>query len=112
MTTFRNAVPNVLSEDEIPNRLADGWRIVVIALEDAEKRQSYWYGLWGIKAVSLDGGYEQTLITHRKGMEARVFKSINGLVSFLDQFGISMHLIPTKKAQLAWQTVDDGSSGT
>ncbi|WBU62221.1 hypothetical protein [Paracoccus albus] len=107
MATIRNEVPNVLSEYDIPKRLSEGWRIVVVTLEDAEKRQSYWYGQWGIKAVSSDGRYEQTLVTHRKGMEARVFKSINGLVSFLDQYGVTMHVIPTKQSQVAWQTVDE-----
>ncbi|MFD1796800.1 hypothetical protein ACFSC1_12485 [Paracoccus aurantiacus] len=106
MAIIRNEVPNVLSEDDIPNRLAEGWRIVVISLQDAEKRQSYWYGQWGIKAVSGDGKYEQTLVTARKGMEARVFRSINGLVSFLDQFGITIHSIPTKESQIAWQSLE------
>lgn len=90
---FKEA-PNVVSEDGCRVLINQGWAIEVICLESAAKRHSNYFGKWGVRVVSPDGSVERMLVTARKVMELRVFKTITGLISFLDDFDVSGPRIP------------------
>lgn len=86
--------PNVVSEEGCRQLVDTGWQMEVICIQSAEKRQAMYYGRWAIRVVSPDGRYERTLVTARKNMEKRLFKTINGLVSFLEDFRVKAPHIP------------------
>lgn len=89
--------PNVVSEEGCKQLLAEGWRMETICLASAEKRHANYYGQWGIRFSSPDGRFERQLVTSRRVMEMRTFKTINGLVSFLQDAGVEAPHIPMQK---------------
>ncbi|WP_234450978.1 MULTISPECIES: hypothetical protein [unclassified Paracoccus (in: a-proteobacteria)] len=102
-TPITNSAPNVVSEDGLKEELTRGWHIEVICKKPAEKRQANWHGAWGIRIVSPDGKLERTLVTYRKDMDQRLFRTINGLISFLSECGITCPCVPMSEGQRALQ---------
>ena len=76
--------PNVVTEDGLRGLLAEGYLIEVVCKEGAEKRHNSWYGAWVIRAVAPDGSSDKMLVTSRSYLKVREFKTIVGLVSFLE----------------------------
>ena len=105
-TPITNSAPNVVSEDGLKEELSRGWQIEVICKKAAEKRQANWYGAWGIRIISPDGRNERTLVTYRKDMEQRLFRTVYGLISFLVECGISRPTLPLSEGQRALQDKD------
>lgn len=105
-TPITNSAPNVVSEDGLKEELSRGWQIEVICKKAGEKRQANWHGAWGIRIISPDGKNERTLVTYRKDMEQRLFRTINGLVSFLVECGINRPTVPLSEGQRALQEKD------
>lgn len=105
-TPITNSAPNVVSEDGLREELTRGWQIEVICKKAAEKRQANWHGAWGIRIVSPDGNLERTLVTYRKDMDQRLFRTINGLVSFLSECGVTRPCVPMLQGQRAFQNKD------
>lgn len=107
--THYEEAPNVVSEEGCRKFLSEGWRMEVVCLHSVEKRHANHFGQWGIRVISPDSGDERTLVTSRKIMEMRVFKTINGLISFLTDIGIEAPKIPMREGTRAiQQTVDEG----
>lgn len=105
-TPITNSAPNVVSEDGLKEELSRGWQIEVICKKAAEKRQANWHGAWGIRIISPDGRNERTLVTYRKDMEQRLFRTVNGLISFLVECGITRPTVPLSEGQRAPQDKD------
>ena len=79
--------PNVVTEEGFRDLLQRGYHVEVVALEDAHKRHNVWYGLWTVRAVSPDSRDERLLVISRASLKTRVFKTANGLISFLYELG-------------------------
>lgn len=103
-----NEAPNVVSEDGFRDLLTRGYHVDVVALEDAEKRTSYWYGQWTTRAVSPDGLDDRLLVISRKSLKPRIFKTANGLISFLSDVGCSSANILLRKGGRSSHFIDQG----
>lgn len=104
MSTPRiDMAPNVVSEDGLKERLSEGWRIEVVCRKAGEKRHANWYGAWGVRIISPDGRSERTLVTFRKDMDQRLFRTINGLVSFLSECGVTRPCVPLVEGERSLQ---------
>lgn len=97
--------PNVVSEEGCRKLVASGWQLQVVCVGSAEKKHANYFGLWGLRVISPDGHYERTLVTARKDMQMRTFKTLNGLVAFLQDLGIKVPSIPLEQGMRALQPV-------
>ncbi len=79
--------PNVVSEEGLRMYVRQGFRLEVVCRAVPERRYNAWYGKWIIRAVSPDGLGEKLLVTSRSILKVREFKTLTGLVSFLQEFG-------------------------
>lgn len=95
--------PNVVSEDGLKERLSEGWQIEVVCKKAGEKRHANWYGAWGVRIISPDGQTERTLVTFRKDMDQRLFRTANGLISFLVDCGVRIPSVPVHEGDRAPQ---------
>ena len=98
-----NTAPNVVSEDGLKEELSRGWQVEVVCKRAGEKRHANWYGAWGVRIISPDGKSERTLVTYRKDMDLRLFRTVNGLISFLSECGITRPCVPMLEGQRALQ---------
>ena len=101
-----NTAQNVVSEDGLKEELSRGWRIEVVCKTAGEKRHANWYGAWGVRIISPDGKSERTLVTYRKDLDLRLFRTVNGLISFLVECGITRPTVPLSEGQRALQDKD------
>ena len=98
--------PNVVSEEGCKKLLAADWQLLVICVGSAERRHANYFGLWGIRVISPDGHYERMLVTARKDMQMRTFKTINGLVGFLQDLGVKAPSIPLEQGMRSTQAIN------
>lgn len=107
MTTPINyeEAPNVVSEEGCRKLVAAGWQLQVVCVGSAEKKHANYFGLWALRIISPDGHYERTLVTARKDMQMRTFKTLNGLVAFLQDLGIKVPSIPLEQGMRALQPI-------
>ncbi len=86
------------SADDIMEVLREGWHLEVLCRTKAFLRSSYWYGEWVILFISPEGNREAPLLRVRsKGGadDMRLFKTVNGVFSFLTQNGVPAPHIPS-----------------
>lgn len=95
--------PDVVTEDRFRQLVSSGWRIEVMCLGAAHKRHANYFGQWSIRAVSPEGGTVRRLVTARNLAEMRSFRTINGLVSFLEELGVATPRIPLREGALTDQ---------
>ena len=95
--------PNVVSEEVCRKLVASGWQLQVICVSSAEKKHANYFGLWGIRVISPDGQFERTLVTARRDMQMRTFKTLNGLVGFLHDLGFKVPRVPLEQGLQALQ---------
>lgn len=97
--------PNVVSEEGCRKLVASGWQLQVFCAGSAEKKHQNYFGTWGIRIISPDGTYERTLVTARKDMQMRMFKTVNGLIAFLYDLNVKVPSIPLEQGMRALQPV-------
>lgn len=92
--------PDVVSDEGLRELVGLGYRIEVVCLGPAERRDGgVWYGLWGIRCVSVDGLVDRVLVAARPdkvhgGDRPRTFRTLAGLVGFLHGLGLRTISIP------------------
>lgn len=97
---FEEDTPNVVTEARLRQLLAKGYRAEVVCRTDPERKHGTWYGDWIIRAVDEERTVERVLVTvprhARKAdeIEPRVFRTLNGLFSFMLQVGFTHVHIP------------------
>ena len=98
MTTPRDPIVPVL-KPELLALLEEGRGIEVVALADPYFKAAVWYGEWAIRVPGRPGEGALHLATARgrPPRSPRVFKTINGLVSVLQELGIETAGIPMRK---------------
>lgn len=98
----------MVTEDRFRQLVEDGWQIEVVCLVSAEKRHANYFGQWVLRAQSPDGSDVRRLVTARNLTEMRSFKTINGLVSFLEEAGVFNPHVPLRAGTRLTQRRDAG----
>jgi hypothetical protein len=92
--------PNVVKEILFRHLVATGYMAEIVCQEAAFRKASVWYGEWIVRVVNLERSYQKILVTspRRQGdmgeIKVRVFKTINGLTSFMHDVGFAHLDIP------------------
>ena len=95
VTDLGKEAPNVVTEARFRQLLAKGYQAEVVCLAEAFCKASVWYGEWIIRVVNRERTFEKLLVTtpRRVGdadeVKVRVFKTINGLSSFMHRVGFT-----------------------
>jgi hypothetical protein len=106
--------PDVVTEARFRSLLAEGFDAEVFCKADAYCKASVWYGEWIMWATRSDDPRKKVLVTVPRSAEVpgeikfRVFKTINGLVSFLERMGFEDLHIPLKEGGQATHSLPKG----
>ncbi|MFV1630804.1 hypothetical protein [Phaeobacter sp. JH20_18] len=99
-TDIHKEAPNVVTETLFKSLLLSGYQAEVVCKSAARKKAAMWYGEWVIRVVNQDRSYEKMLVSARsrarqdEEIVLRTFKTINGLVSFLNPMGFTHINVP------------------
>ena len=90
--------PNVVTEARFRDLVESGYSAEILCQEAAHKKGPSYYGLWIMRVVSDDGA-GKLLVTARtrttfNDIKIREFKTITGVLSFLQGIGFSHADIP------------------
>lgn len=92
--------PNVVTENYLRSLIQDGYHAEVVCRAKPTKKAAVWYGSWIIRVVNQSRTYEKLLVSARnratpdEEITARVFKTANGLISFIQDLGFDHVDIP------------------
>ena len=89
--------PDVVSDEGLRELVSLGYQVMVVCLKPVLRKDGIYYGLWGIRCMSMDGKSDKVLIAARKdehGDRPRLFKTLTGLVGFLLGLGFRTITIP------------------
>ena len=102
-TDLSEEAPNVVTETQFKVLLQQGYQAEVVCKTPAFRKNAVWYGEWFIRAVTEDRSIEKLLVPgrrwnkHKEEIPLRLFKTANGLISFLEGFGFDPIHIPMRK---------------
>lgn len=94
-TDLEREAPNVVTEPKFRELLASGYQAEVVCQAEAYLKASVWYGEWIVRVVDQERTFTKLLVTtpRRVGdadeIKVRVFKTINGLASFMHRVGFT-----------------------
>ena len=121
---LQKEAPNVVTEARFRQLLAEGHHAEVVCREDAYTKAGVWYGEWIVRAVDPERSIEKLLVNIPRRLAAdsdkvitvKVFKTINGLTTFMSRVGF-MHIhAPLHRGGRSTQTLPDedreGEKGT
>lgn len=103
--------PNVVTEPRFRQLMRQGYQAEVVCEEQAFVKASVWYGAWVIRVIDANGTIEKLLVTtprrasDRGEIKIRVFKTINGLSSFMHNAGFTHIHIPFLKGGRSTQAL-------
>ncbi len=110
---LQKEAPNVVTEPRFRQLLAKGYQAEVVCRQDASIKASVWYGEWIVRIVDHERTFEKLLVTtpRRVGagdeIKVRVFKTINGLVSFMHRQGFAHVDVPFQQGGRSSQCLPD-----
>lgn len=110
---LQKEAPNVVTEPRFRQLLAKGYQAEVVCRQDAYRKASVWYGEWIVRVVDQDRTFEKLLVTtpRRVGegdeVKIRVFKTINGLTSFMHGVGFAHIDVPFYRGGRSSQSLPD-----
>jgi hypothetical protein len=99
-TDLNKEAPNVVTETQFRVLLQQGYQAEVVCKTPAFRKNAVWYGEWFIRAVTEDRSVEKL----------RLFKTANGLISFLEGFGFDPIHIPLRKGGRALHVLPNGNT--
>lgn len=107
--------PNVVTETQLKSLLRRGYHAEVVCRAAAYRHNAVWYGEWFIRAVNPENSVEKLLVPgrRRKGEEEitlRIFKTANGLISFLEGIGFASAHIPMQEGGRTVHVLAEGPS--
>ena len=117
-TDLEKEAPNVVTEPGLRRLLARGHEAEIVCQAEAYCKAAVWYGEWIIRVVSSDRTSEKLLCTtpRRVGdpdeIKLRVFKTINGLSSFMHRLGFTHAHIPFYRGGRSSQALPSELLGT
>ncbi|TRW94288.1 hypothetical protein FNJ84_19820 [Paracoccus sp. M683] len=103
--TKLGGAPYAVSESGIRQLLGEGWRLEAECIESAAERHSNIFGRWAVRIVAPDESIARYLTTTRNIMEMRLFKTTNGLISFMDGLGVAGPRVPMRKGEIFVQNL-------
>lgn len=110
---LQKEAPNVVTEPRFRKLLASGYQAEVVCREEAYIKSAVWYGEWFVRVVDRERRFEKLLVTtpRRVGdadeIKIRVFKTINGLASFMHRMGFTHLNVPFEQGGQSSQTLPD-----
>lgn len=113
-TDLNKEAPNVVTETQFKVLLQQGYQAEVVCKTPAFRKNAVWYGEWFIRAVTEDRSVEKLLVPGRRWnkqpeeIPLRIFKTANGLISFLEGFGFDQIHIPMLKGGRAVHCLPNG----
>ena len=113
-TDLNKEAPNVVTETQFKVLLQQGYQAEVVCKTPAFRKNAVWYGEWFIRAVTEDRSVEKLLVPGRRWnkqpeeIPLRIFKTANGLISFLEGFGFDQIHIPMLKGGRAVHCLPKG----
>lgn len=109
MENRKEEAPNVVTEPRFRELLSQGFVAEIICQADCNKRNGHWYGEWILRAIDGDGTKARLLVKVPRyanlDVEARVFKTVNGLLSFMLELGFATANIPVREGHRTINTV-------
>ncbi len=110
---FEKDAPNVVTEARLRQLLAEGRQAEIVALGNAVRTKGNWYGRWIVRVVNDDRSFERLLVkvprqAMAEGLEPRVFKTLNGLFSFMLDLGFVHVDVPCHEGGRTVQTLPEG----
>ncbi len=117
-TDLEKEAPNVVTEPGFRHLLANGYQAEVVCKAEAYRKASVWYGEWIIHVINDQQTFEKVLVTtpRRVGdvdeVKVRIFKTINGLVSFMHEMGLSHLDVPFQRGGRSRQSLPDDAGDT
>lgn len=115
-TDLNKEAPNVVTETQFKVLLQQGYQAEVVCKTPAFRKNAVWYGEWFIRAVTEDRSVEKLLVPGRRWnkqpeeIPLRIFKTANGLISFLEGFGFDQIHIPMLKGGRAVHCLPNGGN--
>lgn len=103
--------PNVVTEPRFRQLLAKGYQAEVVCQAEAYCKAAVWYGEWIIRVVNRDRTIEKLLVNiprRAKGnpvVTVKVFKTINGLSSFMHRAGFTHVHVPFQRGGRSSQAI-------
>ena len=102
VTDLEKEAPNVVTEARFRQLLAKGYHAEVVCQANAYAKASVWYGEWIVRAVNEEHSVEKLLVNiprrlspeSDKAITVKVFKTVNGLSTFLHRVGCTHIHIP------------------
>lgn len=93
--------PDIVSEGGLRELIGQGHQIRVVCLEPVVRKDGIFYGLWGIRCISIDGCIDRVLVAHRRYASdldrPRTFSTLTGIVGFL--YGLDLRLVSVPMEQ-------------
>lgn len=106
--------PNVVKEVLFRHLVARGYMAEIVCQEAAFRKASIWYGEWIVRLVNEDRTFSKVLITSPRrpldeldDVKVRLFKTINGLTSFMHEVGFAHLDVPLIAGGRTLQTLPD-----
>ncbi|WP_308917184.1 hypothetical protein [Jannaschia sp. LMIT008] len=97
---LQKEAPNVVTEPKFRELLAQGYQAEVLCRSDAYYKSAVWYGAWVLRVVDREGTFERLLVniprrvTGEPEVAIKVFKTINGLTTFMARMGFTHIHVP------------------
>lgn len=116
LMNLSHEAPNVITEVLLRHLVHSGYQTEVVSQVNAERKAANWYGQWTVNAISPDGRLKKLLVPSRNNASAsdeiniRLFKTANGLISFLYGLGYTRVEIPMVKGVAAIHTMTQQQS--
>ena len=92
--------PNVVTEPRFRELLAKGYQAEILCQAEARCKAAVWYGEWIVRVVNQERTIEKLLVNIPRRIRGeavvtvKVFKTINGLSTFMHRVGFSHVHIP------------------
>lgn len=113
-TDLSKEAPNVVTETQFKVLLRQGYQAEVVCKTPAFRKNAVWYGEWFIRVVTEDRSTEKLLVPGRRWnkqaeeIPLRLFKTANGLISFLEGFGFDQITIPLRQGGRSLHVLANG----
>jgi hypothetical protein len=100
VTDLEKEAPNVVTEPRFKELLARGYQAEVLCQREAHYKSAVWYGEWTVRIVNRERTFEKPLVNIPRrvigepAVSLKVFKTINGLTTFMARSGFTHVHIP------------------
>ncbi|MGB3556498.1 MAG: hypothetical protein WBA25_17855 [Jannaschia sp.] len=120
VTDLEKEAPNVVTEAGFRQLLAKGYQAEVVCRGNAYLKASVWYGEWIIRAIDQERSIEKLLVNIPRRLQGdsdkvitiKVFKTINGLSTFMHRAGFAHVDVPYFEGGRALHSIPSEALGS